>query len=288
MKNNQFELACITKEVNSFLYGSNKRKRTLFNSAISFLCKKVYREKTLYSSEDMNIIDNDAIKEELLENKKIAIYSCIIGNYEKAKEYPFKDKRCDYFLFTDNVSIKSDFWRVKPIPDSLTGKSKTYINRYIKMHPNELFSNYDYVIYVDGSVLITGDIIRLLSTIDKSVGMSGHRHSLRDCVYDEAVACFATRRGNKKNIKKQMSYYKKSGFPRHFGLIECTLLFTKIGEESAHIYNLWWDEFIRSKSNRDQLALPFVFWKLGIDPKMAMVVGTNILNSNDFIVFPHR
>ena len=45
-------------------------------------------------------------------DKKICVYSCITGNYDNIIDYKTKDKNIDYILFTNDSSIKSDFWNI--------------------------------------------------------------------------------------------------------------------------------------------------------------------------------
>lgn len=222
------------------------------------------------------------------QDKKIVIYTCITGGYDNLQEPTFTKANITYIAFSDSDSLSSKIWDVRQIPESLKGKSNAYINRYIKMHANELFPNADYAIYIDGSVKITSDISSSLALINPNIGLATFRHCLRDCLFEEAKACLVLKKGNLKYIKKQISLYEKEGLPHHFGLFECTLLFIKIGENSKKLFDAWWSELCRSKSGRDQLALPYVVWKLKIDPKQIAVVGTNVWKSSRFTTSKHN
>lgn len=221
-------------------------------------------------------------------NKKIVIYTCVTGGYDDLPEPVFQKENVKYVAYTDNKSLKSKIWEIRDIPESLKGKPCPYINRYIKLHSNEFFSDYDFAIYVDGNVKVVTDITTYLGLINPEIGLATYRHCVRDCLYEEAKACLLLKKGNKKNIKKQIKQYKKEGLPAHFGLFECTLLFIKIGEKSEQLFDLWWDELIRSNSGRDQLALPYVVWKLKLNPNDIAVVGTNVWLSKRFSVIPHN
>lgn len=224
---------------------------------------------------------------ENLSGKKIVIYTCITGGYDNLLDPEFVNKNVKYVAFTDNISAKSDIWEVRNIPDFLADKPNSFINRYIKFHANELFADYDYAIYIDGNIKITSDLTCLLTLINPKIGLATYRHCLRDCFYEETKACLYGTKGNPRYIKKQIKRYKKEGFPPHFGLLECTLLFIQIGDNSKLLFSNWWDEFTKSRSGRDQLALPYTIWKMKLNPKDIAVIGTNVWKAKRFVATPH-
>lgn len=222
-----------------------------------------------------------------LKNKKIAIYTCITGKYDILTDPEYVNDTCDYYVFSDNP-VYSTVWKRKNIPSKLDMLSDTNKNRYIKLHPNDFFKGYDYTIYIDGNVVIKNDIIKYIVLINKNVSIAGHFHSARDCAYDEAKMCLLVGRGSRTDIKLLIKKYKKEHFPRHYGLAECTLLFTIINDQSKTIYDKWWSAFLDSKTNRDQLVLPYVLWTKNIKMKDFCTLGTNLHKSTDFYVLEHK
>ena len=53
------------------------------------------------------------------------------------------------------------------------------------MHPDVLFEDYNYSIYIDGNIKVIGDLTAYINLISKA-GIAVHRHGKRDCVYEEA------------------------------------------------------------------------------------------------------
>ena len=221
--------------------------------------------------------------------KRIVVYTCVTGSYDLIDEPVYQDKAIEYVAFTDAdpTKVMAPGWQIKQVPGFLLKKKPSYINRYLKFHPNEFFADYDYAIYIDGNVIITGDIKPLLTCINSETGLAMHTHSLRNCVYEEAKQLLKIGRGNAQAIKSQIQDYKSEGFPVEFGLLECTVIFTKIGLESKRIYDLWWEEFVRSNSQRDQLSLPYVLWKNRMTINSIGYLGSNVMNSPYFIVKAH-
>ena len=44
---------------------------------------------------------------------KIAVYTCITGNYDNLLEISEKSDKIDYICFTDNKNLKSASWKIK-------------------------------------------------------------------------------------------------------------------------------------------------------------------------------
>lgn len=242
-----------------------------------------------FDCEEWNLINSEMN----LNSKKIAVYTTILGNYDYLKPLFLEHKNIDFFVFTDkeiHTNICNiTFINVNSIFDD--NKSDTYINRFLKMHPYIFFSDYDYSLYIDSNVWVIGNINKLVSFVKKSeekIGLYMHRHSNRNCIYKEARVLKIVKKGNKKKIKKQISAYKKLGFPREYGLLEATvILFETKSEIGKQILINWWNDFISKGSFRDQLSLPFVLWELGIYIQQVQVLGKNVKKSPFFIIEDH-
>ena len=210
-------------------------------------------------------------------DKKIAIYTCIIGDYDKVNEPIYFNDNVDYILFTDK-KIKSKFWKVKKIPYKILElKNSILINRYIKLHPNEFLKGYDYSIYIDGNVKTVTDISGFTRCVHKKTGLAMFKHHSRECIYVEEKACLLQNKGNKEKIKIQINNYKEEGFPSHFGLLEGTIVVTDLkNKKSRELLIKWWNEFLKSESMRDQISLPYVLWKNNYSIDDIGFLGNNI------------
>lgn len=212
------------------------------------------------------------------ENKKIAVYTCITGEYDNVCEPLIKESNCDYYLFTNNEKIKSMNWQIKEIPDNIKKlDNNILINRYIKMHPYELFPQYDYCIYIDGNITIVSTISEFTNRISKNTGLAFHTHYNKDCTYDEIKTCEIVGKGNVKKLKEQEKKYRKEKFPEHYGLFECNVIISQISNKKGeNILNKWWDEFKNSSSMRDQICLPYSLWKSGYKCSDIGIIDKNV------------
>lgn len=222
-----------------------------------------------------------------IQGKKIVIYSCIVGEYDKIREPVFKNSYCDYILFTDNLEIQTTGWSIELIPQEIKNQylnNNVLVNRYYKLNPHILFPNYDYAIYVDGNIEIVSDLTPLIHNIG-SLGIALHKHRFRNCLYDELEACKILKKGNQEKLQEQIEKYKKENFPSQYGMAECGLIVTDIKKvEAKEILEKWFFEFLHSSSLRDQIALPYVLWKKNIALDQITTLGNNIYQNPKIII----
>ena len=224
---------------------------------------------------------------------KVVVYTCITGNYDVPKKPLYYPENVDYILFTTEFEndVKVQGWDAKPIPEHIKEYgTDVIINRYVKFHPHELFMDkYDIAIYVDGNITVVSDLVVLVELMNKDIGLAIHKHYCRSCIYEEVKACIALKKGNKNNLNKQVALYRLQGFPQNYGLLECNVLITDLKSEKAKsIYGQWWNEFLRSGSGRDQIALPFVLWRNGIKVSEVATLGRNVYRNPKIRVSSHN
>ncbi|GHT82969.1 hypothetical protein FACS1894137_02950 [Spirochaetia bacterium] len=234
-------------------------KLPLFKWLWSFLRKKEI---------DENALDHNKLfltRDDLQWRPKVVIYQIVVGNYDTVKSaFPLYPEIYDCFLFTDS-DIEAKGWKIKRIPEHIKKlNNPILINRYFKMHPYEFFPEYDYSIYVDGSIQIVFDIRPMLRNVSLKTGLALHRAAYRNCTYREGSVLIRVKKGNKKFIIQQMKRYKDAGFPKKWGLFEAGIIICDLhNKKGEDILDLWWREFLSSRSLRDQISLPYVLWVNG-------------------------
>ncbi len=197
--------------------------------------------------------------------KKIAVYTCITGGYDVVKEPLVIEDECDYYIFSDNERMCKEPYRWidvdLTVPDK--GMSNKDKNRYCKLHPHILFTGYDYAIYLDGSIQIKRPVAHNITRVGKS-GLALHKHRSGDCVYTEGI--FLTWLGvvKKEEMVKEVTRFMDEGIPKHFGLRECSMIVTDLQNPIAlEFYDKWYEEYMRG-SKRDQQALIYTLWEMGL------------------------
>lgn len=226
------------------------------------------------------------------QNKKVVVYTCVTGNYDKISDPLFSDNAVDYVLLSDNDKNNyTGSWKQLSVSnyvnDQLTNSDK---NRFIKMHPHELFcGQYDYAIYIDGNIQVVSDIRTMIDGIDKEYGLAMHLHRERNDIYDEYKVCKILKKGNPKMMRSQITRYKKDGLPRKYGMLEANVIVIDLHSDNAKmIMDEWWEEYRKSESKRDQIALPYVLWKEKIPIKKLANLGSNVYENSKFMINKHR
>lgn len=198
-------------------------------------------------------------KEDLFMGKGV-IYTVITGDYDEVHIPKQITEGLDYVLFTNNPNISSDFWTVVFI-DNPMDLDDHRLSRYVKMFPKQYLQGYDYSIYVDSSIIITGDLQELIHNYYISESLICFNHPTRDCIYDEMQACEELKKDSPEIMHQQIEGFKNEGYPEHYGLI-CggVLVRSHHSNELDRLMKEWWS-IVESGSKRDQLAFNYVCWK---------------------------
>ena len=218
-----------------------------------------------------------------ISNKKIAVYTCIVGNYDPLIEPLTTEQGVDYYVFTDQKVSNDSKWEKKDITlwEEYQTLSPSQLNRKIKMLPHLYLSGYDYSIYIDGNVEIHNSLTSLVKEMG-DCGFGVHYHRTRDCIYHELVRIIYLKKTNVQLAKSQMDAYRKEGFPRHYGLFENTVLIRNHHDEiTGRLMEAWWEEY-QKYSTRDQLSLPYIIWKTNYDRTKIHIISRNIDRSQIF------
>lgn len=218
-------------------------------------------------------------------DRRIAVYSCIIGNYDSVIEPIVKEENVDYLMFTDLDLPDNSVWKKIDINSlghtDFSTLTSAQINRKIKILQTECLQEYDYTIYVDGNIEIVAGVTPIVSAMGEC-GLAVHYHRSRDCIYDEMVAVRHGRRLCGGDMKKQLELYRKQGFPMHYGLYENSIIVRNNRDEKiSKLMESWWKEYLRFPT-RDQISFPYVIWKTNFDKSMIYIMGNDIENNPRF------
>lgn len=207
------------------------------------------KAKETVISKDLTGIDNNT-------NNKV-IYTCITNGYDTLDEKPFICNGFDYVCFTDNPSLESKVWQIRPMPKETEDIPSHKKQRFVKINPHKVLPEYDISVWVDGNIHIDGDINDLLSNETIIIP----QHPKRDCIYDEMTACFNLKKDTMGHMLPQISRYKKENFPEKYGMVQSNIIIRKHNtDECKKVMNLWWKE-LSNGSHRDQLSFNYCLWK---------------------------
>ncbi len=217
--------------------------------------------------------------------EKICVYTCITGNYDDLKEVRI-DEGIDYICFTNDKKIKSETWKIIYIEDNKLDNH--YLSRKIKMLGDSyLDKNYTLSIYVDASIIFKKSVKEFLSNyfdLEKDL-LAACKHSVRNSIKEEAIACIEQKKDNEKTIRRQLSFYQEENFADNLGLLEMTLIIKRHNNPLVRKTMKLWFEMISKYSKRDQLSFMYCLFKTKLPFR---VIPLNVW-SNEYIEFtPHK
>lgn len=184
---------------------------------------------------------------------RLAVYSALTGNYDDVHEILYKEDGVDYFLFTNNPSLKSKTWRLVLVESEL---DNVLLSREIKMLPHKYLGDvYDMSIYIDASAVIYGELSNLTKYLVGEKTFAVSRHSERESVKEELEVLVRSRCVDKTEAEKQYKEYLQEGFQDDRPLLECGLLVRKHKDQKVQqLMQIWFEEF-KNGVRRDQLSL---------------------------------
>ena len=198
---------------------------------------------------------------------RLAVYTCVFGNYDDVEEPLVTGNYCDYYIVTDRpVEPKSKWKQIEPkeYPDGFDSWHTAIKNRYFKMHPDVLFPDRKYSLYVDGNVRPITDMYPFL------VQMKGHpsiiglfNHPVWNCLYEMTDILIEEDLVDQSGAGSQLERYLSEGFPKQWGLFECSLILREHNNpDCKRTMDTWWREYMNGEK-RDQMSFTYALWKNG-------------------------
>lgn len=198
------------------------------------------------------------------------IYTVLTGGYDRLEQPLVTDPSYHYICFGDTAGT-SGVWELREIPFEGTPVMRA---RWAKMHPHLLLPEYDYSVFMDANLCISGAEFYGFIGQDSVAVL---QHPERDCVWDELRYCYL------KDKISTSSAFKVRGLlrdmPRHRGLVETNILARRHNDPAViALDDLWWKLLVESGGSRDQLVFTPALHKLGMKPSLLFGPGLNARN----------
>ena len=222
------------------------------------------------------------IKKKNQDEEKIVVYTAIFGEKDKLKDPKYLPPNTDFICFTDDKNLKSNIWKVIYVNPPFSDPVRCA--RYIKIMPHLFLSDYKQSIWIDGNMIVKGNIRKALRKYLKNgFTLATYDHKFlkkrilkifwkvnksfaRNCVYKEADDLLRRMENgfyldDPNLIKNQVKKYKELGYPENNGLAATMIVYRRHNnKELIKVMEDWWDE-LKNGSRRDQLSFNFVLWK---------------------------
>jgi len=217
---------------------------------------------------------------------RLIVYTCVTGSYDSLRDPVAVCPDADYVCFTANP-VTSGVWQWRPLPS--VQKDAALTSRWPKINPHELFPDYDYSLWIDANVVITGPAFyeRLFSLMDSGVLYAGIRHPFRDDVYEESVRVVANSRETLPRMMRAVSLLVAEGFPRHAGLMENNVILRRHSDPRVVRFDTLWWSFIKEHTYRDQISQGRCLRATALPCALLLPPGITARNCPDLLYIPH-
>ncbi|WP_019956607.1 glycosyltransferase domain-containing protein [Yoonia vestfoldensis] len=194
--------------------------------------------------------------------KRIAVVTAIFGDFDRLLPVdPAWAKNTDFFLFSDQVFDQQRVWQ--PVHCNYDHHDSRRRARFVKVNLPTYFSDYEWVIWIDGNILLCTDPATIARALDaQQVDFASFRHPDRTTIIAEAEACLRFDKddigaiGN--HIKRNIPTIRKLE-PLLFETNVCAM--RPGDQEVQNMCSVWWEK-IMNGSKRDQLSLPIAVYDI--------------------------
>lgn len=209
---------------------------------------------------------------------KLAIYTCVFGDYQGLPAPVGAWTDCEFVCFTDKANLEVPGWLsyfLETSEDSVTA------SRLAKLLPHRYLTNSECSLYLDANIALTRNPFRELEPLLAERPFWAPAHSARSCIFKEAIECLILERADLDKLTVEMARYRAIGMPENFGMTENNILFRSHNDlRVIDLMEEWWRLF-QGNTGRDQLSLPVALWTTGFN------VGTLPADAG-FSLFYHR
>jgi hypothetical protein len=208
---------------------------------------------------------------------QIGVYTAITAGKDSLKDPPL-DETADLIFFTDRGELFEDSrWNIRPACDLFKDPRRN--SRAHKILAHQYLADYDYSLWIDGSVRLLASARELAETYLRDADIAMFRHPARSCLYVEADGLIDAGY-SQKELSEQVTKYRRHGHPPNSGLNECAVILRRHNDATAAFNAAWWAEYCRH-SCRDQVSVSYVLRKLGV--RVALLPGA--VHDNPGIVY---
>lgn len=223
--------------------------------------------------------------------RRIAIYTCIIGRYDKLRQPCTAPEGFDFICYVgkgEEYPERDGVWQIRELPLDLG--NATLNSRWPKMHPHLLLPEYECSVWIDGNIEILDSTLYEAAARKAEEGKlyCGVPHPTRDCVYVEAKKCRDMRYISYFGLLRIWTVLTLAGVPHHAGMLENNLIFRRhLAPEIVALDEMWWGKVLHF-CRRDQLSLGLCMKRCDLVPDMFLPDGGNTRNNPGFRYLLHK
>ena len=219
---------------------------------------------------------------------KYAVFTAIIGNYDRVHQPEVVDNRFDYYLFSNDIrETQIGVWKVRTI--NYMNDIPTKIARWVKTHPEELLPDYECSLWIDAREIIKSRYVydRVIALFNSNELISTHINPELVCIYQEMLSMILLQWEKESTTINWGVFLRKEGYPRWIGTNETGVLYRKHKDKKIELFDQMWWWCIANYSRRDQFSFHFVLWKLGLQSIPFLPEGCDVRHSEYIELLEH-
>lgn len=214
------------------------------------------------------------------------IYSALYGGFDLLRPQVEQDIDTEWICFTDDPTLVAPKpWKVELVAALGRYETPRMQAKWFKLAPHKLFASQD-VVWVDANMEVTYSGFARAALASRHDGFAAWRHPRRDCIYEEAEASIGVEaqggKYDRQTICDQVDAYRKEGHPAHGGLFACgTLAWDLSNDLPRRLADAWLTE-CELWSPQDQVSLPVVAARVGLEPGVFPLAQVGIRSDGYF------
>lgn len=198
--------------------------------------------------------------------RDVAVISACFGGYDNPRPAVEQTVDCDWLFVSDEGPAGLPRpWQSMKVQGAY--RHPRMSAKLVKLQPWKFVAHGD-VIWVDANMEITSPTFVADALAAAGGGpLATWRHPQRDCIYAEAAASLrlCPEKYGQLPLLEQVEHYRNEGYPEGAGLYACGTLVWAAQDTGARALGHAWLYECERWSYQDQLSLPVVATRLGID-----------------------
>ncbi|MEO0426576.1 MAG: glycosyltransferase domain-containing protein [Pseudomonadota bacterium] len=188
--------------------------------------------------------------------KRIAVVTANFGGFDRLLPVEGSwSHEADFFVFSDRRFEEQWLWQL--VQPNYHNADPRRSARFVKLHLPTYFADYEWVIWVDGSVLFCASPAEVLAAIDaENLDFATFRHPDRQGVVSEAAACIRFKKEEPMVLVEHLSRLQHHKAFRAPALYETMVMALRPGAPAVRELSTNWWRMMMQGSKRDQLSLP--------------------------------
>lgn len=215
--------------------------------------------------------------------RNVVVYTAIAGSYDHLISPEVVPQGWDFVCFTDDADVPHSVWRRRAFDYPHPHPARRA--RYVKLHPHLYFPDAEWTIWVDGNIMIRGDLSPLIGRVATSGDIGMYLHPRHRTISEEALAVLDGSRDDPAVIRRQLERYEEGSHDLAELRVFETGVIVRRGSSHSDLAQAWWRE-LENGSHRDQISLPIAAAEAGLAIVPLAPSGESARNSSLLTRFP--